>query len=117
MNYNDLIELIKTKEGYTIEFKENVNSSIGREICSFANANGGKISVRRNPIIVDLIHRLNLVEKAGSGIKRIKKVMKQFELKVEFNISSFFRVIFYRPVSKSEANPKQIRSKFEVNPK
>ncbi|OGT92881.1 MAG: hypothetical protein A2298_02105 [Gammaproteobacteria bacterium RIFOXYB2_FULL_38_6] len=43
MNYYDLIELIKTQEGYTLEFKESLNHSIGREICALANASGGKI--------------------------------------------------------------------------
>lgn len=45
MNYNNLLELIKTQEGYTLEFKESLNSSIGKEMCAFANASGGKIIV------------------------------------------------------------------------
>lgn len=43
MNSNNLIELIETGEGYTLEFKEKFTSSIGKEICAFANASGGKI--------------------------------------------------------------------------
>lgn len=43
MNRKDLLELIKTGEGYTLEVKETLNSSISREICAFANASGGKI--------------------------------------------------------------------------
>jgi len=43
MNYKDLLELIKTQEGYTLEFKEALSGSIGKEICAFANASGGKI--------------------------------------------------------------------------
>ncbi len=39
----ELLELIKTGEGYTLEFKESFTSSIGREICAFANASGGNI--------------------------------------------------------------------------
>ena len=43
MNEKELLELIKTGEGYTIEFKERLNSSLGKEICAFANSSGGKI--------------------------------------------------------------------------
>jgi len=78
----------------------------------------GRRSVLRNPILVDLIHRLGLVEKAGSGIKRIQKLAKENNINVEFKTGTFFEVIFYRKTenrteirSKSEANPKQIQSK------
>ena len=43
MRYEDLLDLIKTREGYTIEFKESMSSTIGKEICAFANSQGGKI--------------------------------------------------------------------------
>lgn len=43
MKRNDVLELIKTREGYTLEFKESLSTSIGKEICAFANASGGKI--------------------------------------------------------------------------
>lgn len=45
MNKEGLLELIKTGEGYTLEFKENISSSIGKDICAFANASGGRIIV------------------------------------------------------------------------
>ena len=60
----------------------------------------------RNPVLVDLVHRLGLVEKAGSGIKRIKKLMKENDSKIEFEVESFFNVNFYRQIRhKSAANP------------
>jgi len=74
----------------------------------------GKLSAYRNPIIADLMQRLNEIEKAGSGIKRIKKYCKLEKIKVKFETDDIFRTIFYRPKqirSKSETNPKQIRSK------
>ena len=43
MKYSDVLDIIKTGEGYTIEFKESMNSSIGKDICAFANSSGGKI--------------------------------------------------------------------------
>jgi len=64
----------------------------------------------RNPILVDLIYRSGLVEKAGSGIKRIQRLAKENNINVEFKTGMFFEVIFRRKIrSKSEANPKQIR--------
>jgi ATP-dependent DNA helicase RecG len=43
MKYEDVLDLIKTQEGYTIEFKKSIDSSLGKEMCAFANAQGGKI--------------------------------------------------------------------------
>jgi predicted HTH transcriptional regulator len=43
MNKKELFELIKIGEGYTVEFKEKLNDSLGKEVCAFANASGGKI--------------------------------------------------------------------------
>ncbi|MBU3941157.1 MAG: putative DNA binding domain-containing protein [Nanoarchaeota archaeon] len=43
MDKKELLELVKIGEGYTLEFKEGLNSSIGKDICAFANASGGKI--------------------------------------------------------------------------
>jgi len=56
----------------------------------------GKVSARRNPILVDLIYRLGFVEKAGSGIKRIKRLMREYDFKIKFETGDFFRIIFYR---------------------
>jgi len=36
-------ELIKTGEGYHLEFKESLDKSFTEEVCAFANASGGKI--------------------------------------------------------------------------
>src|SRR3989344_6492602 len=43
MKKEELMELTKIGEGYNLEFKEKFNASIGKEICAFANASGGKI--------------------------------------------------------------------------
>jgi len=45
MEYPELLDIIKTGEGYTIEFKETINSSIGKDICAFANSSGGKLII------------------------------------------------------------------------
>ena len=69
MNYTQITELIKTGEGYTVEFKESFSSSIGKEICAFANAQGGKIllGVKDN----NKIKGFKLTNKVSSQIQAI----------------------------------------------
>jgi predicted HTH transcriptional regulator len=72
----------------------------------------GKRSVLRNPILVDLIYRLGLVEKAGSGIKRIQRLAKEDNINVRFKTGMFFEVIFHRRIRrKSDTNRTQIKRK------
>ena len=57
----------------------------------------GKTSVRRNLIIADMFHRMAKVEKIGSGIKRMRDFMRKAGLKEpHFEMTNFFRAIFYR---------------------
>ena len=62
----------------------------------------GKVSLPRNPLIMDLMLRVNKVEKIGSGIKRIKDAMSEYGLNVRFESTGFFRVIFKRSASPQE---------------
>ena len=57
----------------------------------------GKVSLPRNPLIMDLMLRVNKVEKVGSGIGRIQDSMRNYGLGVEFKSTGFFTVIFKRP--------------------
>lgn len=58
----------------------------------------GKKSVLRNPIIASLFHRINYIEKMGTGISRIQEHMKNAGLQpVEFQFNTFFTAIFRRP--------------------
>ena len=56
----------------------------------------GTISYPRNPIIFDLFYRAGLVEKVGSGINRVKKIMNEAELEIKYEVDDFFKVIIYR---------------------
>lgn len=59
--------------------------------------NFGKTSIRRNLILADLFHRMGKVERMGSGIRRMKSLMKQAGLKPPvFEADTFFRTTFYR---------------------
>ena len=57
----------------------------------------GRESVRRNPVIADLFHRMGKVERMGTGIRRMRGLMKDSGLAApEFTSDSFFHAVFYR---------------------
>ncbi len=45
MNEEGLKQLIKEGEGFDLEFKQGYSENLGREMCAFANAAGGKIRI------------------------------------------------------------------------
>lgn len=58
----------------------------------------GKRSASRNPLIFGLFERMRLVEQIGSGIARMRDVMREEGLTPpEFNIDGMFTVTFRRP--------------------
>jgi ATP-dependent DNA helicase RecG len=55
----------------------------------------GRKSIRRNALIADLLHRIDFIEKAGTGIKRIRdEVREQGCPQPEFETNGFFTAIF-----------------------
>jgi ATP-dependent DNA helicase RecG len=59
--------------------------------------NFGKHSVARNSLIAALLHRCNYVERAGTGIQRMREGMKEASLlEPTFEFSGFFTVILRR---------------------
>ncbi len=84
----------------------------------------GKRSLTRNPLIFGIFHRLQLVEKVGSGIVRMREAMFDSGLpSPQFNISGIFSVTFYRPVDfskwifnwKDKLNNTQIKILEQIN--
>jgi len=62
----------------------------------------GKKSVLRNPNIAALLHRIRYIEKMGTGIAKIRKLMKGAKLSPpKFDFGTFFTVTFKRPVAKT----------------
>lgn len=60
----------------------------------------GHKSLSRNPLIFGLMQRINLVEKVGSGIIRMKDSMKEAGLEEPlFTLGGFFTVTFFRPIN------------------
>lgn len=45
MTKNELLDLMRLGEGLTLEFKRSVSADMGREVCAFANAIGGRIVI------------------------------------------------------------------------
>ena len=67
----------------------------------------GSKSVRRNALLVDLLHRIDFIEKAGTGIRRIRDEPRtQGCPEPEFEVNGFFTATF-RP------SP-EVRSKADV---
>ena len=57
----------------------------------------GKYSLSRNPVISDLLLRAGLIEKLGTGVNRIKDLIKAAKLpEPEFHFNDFFAVTFFR---------------------
>ena len=57
----------------------------------------GKKSVRRNPLLADLMARAGYIEKMGTGIKKMRGLVKAEGLPpIKFEFDSFTTVTFYR---------------------
>jgi ATP-dependent DNA helicase RecG len=71
----------------------------GGLVSSIAKNEFGKKSSSRNPLIFGLFERMRLVEQIGSGISRMRDLMKEEGLTPpEFNTDGMFTVIFRRPI-------------------
>ena len=80
----------------------------------------GNSSSLRNPLLADILHRMNVVERWGSGIARIYASCKEMGMRLpEYQIDDMgVTVTVYRPVSDNSIKP--ISEKFEpvvISPK
>lgn len=56
----------------------------------------GRKSIRRNTLIADLLHRITFIEKAGTGIKRMREEARDQRCPAPiFEANGFFTAIFY----------------------
>jgi ATP-dependent DNA helicase RecG len=76
------------------------------------------ISVARNPVLFDIFHRLQLIEKVGTGVQRIIEAIQKRKLSIEFYFGRFFSVTFLRPVlpGYSKDIPKLVPDKIAKSP-
>jgi ATP-dependent DNA helicase RecG len=72
----------------------------------------GRKSIRRNPLIADLLHRIDFIEKAGTGIKRIRdEAHDQGCPEPVFEENGFFTAIFYpNPEVRARAASQQLET-------
>jgi len=70
----------------------------------------GKKSLSRNKLLFGLMQRMNLVEKVGSGIKRMRESMKEYRLKepkIETD-ENWFTITFERPDLQAQSYAKRM---------
>ena len=60
-------------------------------------ANIGSTSKRRNSLVADLLHRIDFIEKAGTGIRRIREEAKEMACPDPEFDADFFITITFRP--------------------
>ncbi|MEM6844632.1 MAG: helix-turn-helix domain-containing protein [Bacteroidota bacterium] len=60
----------------------------------------GQRSFSRNPLVFGLFHRTQLIEKVGSGIRRMRNAMEEADLPPpQFDLEGIFAIRLYRPVN------------------
>ena len=76
----ELQELIEIGEGYHIEYKESADKSLAREVCAFANADGGKllIGVTDDGIIKPLTIDNVLLSRVQDTINQIEPKVRAY---------------------------------------
>lgn len=125
MKAADLDILLQEGEGVMLEYKEGLSSSFARELVGFANTAGGRIllgvrddgtvkgiadtnelrariqdiACNCDPPVKILLHRIAFIEKAGTGIRRMREGARdQGYPEPEFSAGSFFSAVF-RPIA------------------
>jgi ATP-dependent DNA helicase RecG len=89
-------------------------TSYGGLVKSLKPEDFGKKSVLRNPNIANLLQRARYIEKMGTGINKIKRLVAEAGLPpVKFEFNMFFTVIFKR--KKAEAITEILGTKFSEN--
>ena len=79
----------------------------------------GRKSIRRNALIADLLHRITFIEKAVTGIKRMREEAQDQHCPAPiFEENGFFTAIFYpNPEVRVMAGTKDAPSTAQVGPK
>jgi len=63
----------------------------------------GKRSVLRNPRIAGMLHRADYIEKMGTGVRKMQRLMSEAALPpLEFTFTSFFTVTFRKTATEKE---------------
>lgn len=88
MNEKELEFLISQGEGYNLEFKESFSDSIAKDICAFANANGGKVLLG-----VSDDGEIKGIRTTNKLKSRIYDITRNFDPKLEISIKEGLSLI------------------------
>jgi len=79
----------------------------------------GRKSIRRNALIADLLHRITFIEKAGTGIRRMREEAHDQHCPAPiFENNGFFTAIFYpNPVVRAQVETKEEPKTVQVGTK
>jgi ATP-dependent DNA helicase RecG len=79
----------------------------------------GRKSIRRNALLADMLHRITFIEKAGTGIKRMREEARAQHCPAPtFEENGFFTAIFYpNPEVRAQAGAKEAPSTAQVGAK
>lgn len=79
----------------------------------------GRKSIRRNALLADMLHRITFIEKAGTGIKRLRDEARAQHCPAPiFEENGFFTAIFYpNPEVRTQASTKEASSTAQVGTK
>ncbi len=76
----------------------------------------GKKAVRRNQLIASLLHRIDFVENLGTGIGKIRQLLKQAGApEPHFEFGNFFTIIFPRPEQTTRKTTRKTTQKLTEN--
>lgn len=102
MTQDELNLILQEGEGYTIEFKENINSDLSKELVAFANASGGRvlIGIRDDKTISGLNIDNNLKS-------RVQDTARNCDPSVQITLESFQNILI---VHVAEGNSKPYRA-------
>ena len=106
MNKKEILSLIKTGEGHNLEFKESFSSEIYKEICSFANANGGRILLG----VTDK-NKIKCIEITNRLKSQIHDLVRNFDPKIEVSIKEVDRILVIN-VPEGKNKPYSVNGRF-----
>jgi len=103
---DNLKNLLGQGEGFNLEFKESFDSNLGKEICAFANANGGIILLGVSDLGV--IKGVNITNKLKS---QVTDIVRNFDPKFQIDFVEQENVLIIK-VSEGINKPYSIGGKF-----
>ena len=93
-------------------YDDRVEISNPGELLPLVAEDFGHKSMSRNPLIFGLFTRIQVVDKVGSGIPRMRKLMKDAGLpEPKFNTQGFFKVTFMKRTKTNQVNSDRLTSR------